>query len=79
LPLDGEPADVVAIWRYASFMSPRLYPLFINADPGAILVGKQRECRSWPNQTEVTVREFISSGRLTSEIGAALRSLRYAR
>ena len=31
--------------------------LFINADPGSILTGKQREfCRSWPNQEEVTVK-----------------------
>jgi haloalkane dehalogenase len=30
--------------------------LFINAEPGSILVGPQREfCRSWPNQAEVTV------------------------
>ena len=30
--------------------------LFVNADPGSILTGPQREfCRSWPNQTEVTV------------------------
>jgi haloalkane dehalogenase len=30
--------------------------LFVNAEPGSILVGAQREfCRSWPNQTEVTV------------------------
>jgi haloalkane dehalogenase len=30
--------------------------LFVNADPGAILVGAVREsCRSWKNQTEVTV------------------------
>jgi haloalkane dehalogenase len=30
--------------------------LFINAEPGSILVGPQREfCRTWPNQTEVTV------------------------
>jgi haloalkane dehalogenase len=30
--------------------------LFINATPGAILTGTQREfCRTWPNQTEVTV------------------------
>lgn len=30
--------------------------LFINAEPGAILTGPQREfCRSWPNQIEVTV------------------------
>jgi haloalkane dehalogenase len=31
--------------------------LFVNADPGAILIGAPREfCRSWKNQTEVTVR-----------------------
>ena len=30
--------------------------LFINAEPGSILVGKQREfCRAWKNQKEVTV------------------------
>ena len=30
--------------------------LFANADPGAILIGASREfCRSWKNQTEVTV------------------------
>ena len=31
--------------------------LFVNAAPGAILTGPQREfCRTWPNQTEITVR-----------------------
>ena len=31
--------------------------LFINADPGSILIGRQRElCRTWPNQTEITVK-----------------------
>ena len=31
--------------------------LFINCDPGSILTGRPREfCRSWPNQTEVTVK-----------------------
>jgi haloalkane dehalogenase len=30
--------------------------LFINAEPGAILTGPQREyCRGWRNTTEVTV------------------------
>ena len=30
---------------------------FINAEPGSILTGRQREyCRSWPNQREVTVK-----------------------
>ena len=31
--------------------------LFINAEPGSILVGRQREyCRQWPNQVETTVK-----------------------
>ena len=30
--------------------------LFVNAEPGAILIGAVREfCRTWKNQTEVTV------------------------
>jgi haloalkane dehalogenase len=30
--------------------------LFVNAEPGAVLVGAVREfCRSWKNQTEITV------------------------
>jgi len=30
--------------------------LFINADPGVILTGSQREfCRTWRNQDEITV------------------------
>jgi haloalkane dehalogenase len=30
--------------------------LFVNAEPGAILTGAQREsCRAWPNQQELTV------------------------
>ena len=59
IPIDGEPDDVVEIVRsYADWLSAADLPkLFVNADPGAILTGDQREfCRSWPNQTEVTVR-----------------------
>jgi haloalkane dehalogenase len=59
IPLDGEPKDVVAVvQRYADFLSKSRVPkLFINADPGAILIGAQREfCRTWPNQQEVTVK-----------------------
>jgi haloalkane dehalogenase len=58
IPLGGEPADVVAIVQaYADWLVHSEVPkLFVNAEPGAILVGAQREfCRSWPNQTEVTV------------------------
>ncbi len=58
IPIDGEPADVVAIVAgYAAWLAASPVPkLFVNADPGSILVGAQREfCRMWPNQTEVTV------------------------
>ena len=76
LPIDGEPADVVAIVSdYAAWLARCETPkLFINAKPGAILTGAPREfCRCWPNQREVTVRgiHFIQedSG---PEIGAAI-------
>jgi len=52
------PADVVDIVsRYAAWLATCDVPkLFINADPGSILVGPQREfCRTWLNQREVTV------------------------
>lgn len=58
IPLDGEPADVVEIvGEYADWLSRSDLPkLFVNAEPGAILTGAQREfCRTWPNQREVTV------------------------
>jgi haloalkane dehalogenase len=76
LPIDGTPADVVGIvTAYASFMAASAAPkLFINADPGAILTGPAREyCRSWPNQTEVTVRgsHFVQEDS-PQEISAAL-------
>ncbi|GAC1589385.1 MAG: haloalkane dehalogenase [Acidimicrobiales bacterium] len=76
IPLEGEPADVVAIVAaYADWLSNSDVPkLFINAEPGAILTGAQREfARSWPHQTEVTVAgsHFIQEDS-PHEIGAAL-------
>lgn len=60
IPLEGEPEDVTAIVdTYAKWLakSDDLPKFFINADPGTILIGKQREfCRSWPNQEEITVK-----------------------
>ncbi|MGV8997422.1 MAG: haloalkane dehalogenase [Parvibaculaceae bacterium] len=59
IPLDGTPADVVELVQsYADWMAQNEIPkLFINAEPGAILTGAQREfCRSWKNQKEVTVK-----------------------
>jgi haloalkane dehalogenase len=76
IPLDGEPADVVAlVEQYAAWLGQSAVPkLFINADPGSILVGAQREfCRCWPNQREVTVKgvHFIHEDS-PHEIGRAL-------
>ena len=79
IPLEGEPADVVDIVeRYGAWLAAAtgVRKLFVNADPGAILTGRQREiCRSWPNQTEITVPgiHFIQedSG---DQIGAAIAS-----
>ena len=61
IPIEGEPAEVVdVVENYAAWLSEAELPkLFINAEPGSILVGRQREfCRAWPNQTEVTVKGF---------------------
>lgn len=58
IPIDGEPAEVVEIVRgYSRWLSgSEIAKLFINAEPGSILTGPQREfCRAWPNQREVTV------------------------
>jgi haloalkane dehalogenase len=76
LPIDGQPADVVAVVQdYAQWMSTHDVPkLFIDADPGVILVGAQREfCRRWPRQTEVRVRglHFVQEDS-AREIGAAI-------
>ena len=77
IPLGGEPADVVGIVAaYGDWMAANDMPkLFINAEPGAILIGNQREfCRSWPNQTEITVKgaHFIQEDS-ADEIGQAIR------
>ncbi|MGY3484767.1 haloalkane dehalogenase [Bradyrhizobium sp. USDA 4011] len=58
IPIEGEPADVHQVMSaYSSWMSENNLPkLFINAEPGRIVFGSAREfCRSWKNQTEVTV------------------------
>jgi haloalkane dehalogenase len=76
IPVDGEPADVVAIVdAYAAWLAKSQVPkLFVNAEPGSILTGRQREsCRRWPNQQEVTVRgsHFIQEDSPV-EIGRAI-------
>jgi haloalkane dehalogenase len=78
IPIEGSPADVVArAAAYAEFMAQAPMPkLFINADPGSILVGKQRDfCRTWPNQEEITVSgsHFIQEDS-PDDIGKAISS-----
>lgn len=76
IPIAGEPADVVEIagayseWLAASDVAK----LFIDAEPGAILTGPQREfCLGWPNQTVAKVKgsHFIQEDS-PDEIGKAL-------
>lgn len=76
IPLEGEPADVVAtVADYARWLAQSPVPkLFVNAEPGALLTGRARDfCRTWPNQSEVTVAgsHFIQEDS-PDEIGAAV-------
>lgn len=76
IPLDGEPREVVQVVEdYGRWLANSPVPkLFINAEPGSILVGEQREfCRRWPNQREVTVpgKHFVQEDN-PGAIGAAI-------
>jgi haloalkane dehalogenase len=76
IPVEGEPAEVVKIVEdYSAWLATSDVPkLFINAEPGSILTGRQREvCRRWPNQTEITVKglHFIQEDS-PDEIGKAV-------
>lgn len=80
IPIDGEPADVCDIVaNYSRWMGENEIPkLFVNAEPGAILTGPQRDlCRTWKNQKEVTVpgSHFIQEDS-PNEIGAAIADWR---
>jgi haloalkane dehalogenase len=76
IPIESQPEGVVEIvTTYTEWLSRSEIPkLFINADPGSILVGRARDfCRSWPNQEEVTVKgiHFIQEDS-PDEIGQAI-------
>jgi haloalkane dehalogenase len=76
IPIEGKPPEMVkVVENYAARLAETDVPkLFINAEPGSILVGRQRElCRAWPNQTEVTVkgRHFVQEDS-PDEIGQAV-------
>jgi len=77
IPIGGEPRDVHEIveayskWLQGSDTVPKL---FINADPGIVLIGPQREfARQLPQQEEITVKglHFIQEDS-PSEIGEAV-------
>ena len=76
IPIEGQPANVCKIVNeYAEWMKTNNIPkLFINAEPGSIITGRIRDfCRTWKNQTEVTVNgiHFIQEDS-PDEIGKAL-------
>jgi haloalkane dehalogenase len=77
IPVDGEPQEVIdEVIKNGEFHKNSNTPkLFINADPGSILVGEQREfVRSWKNLQEITVKgnHFIQE-HSPNEIGAAIK------
>lgn len=77
IPIEGEPADVTAIVEsYGKAMSQSALPkLLIVAEPGVLIKGRVLEfCRTWPNQTEVSVkgRHFLQEDS-PDEIGRALQ------
>ena len=81
LPIDGEPADVVAMVNdYGQWLAGSDVPkLFINAEPGETINERVREIiRTWPRLTETTVsgRHFIQEDS-PDEIGQAIA--RFAR
>jgi len=76
-PIDGVPADVVAIVDgYGRWLAGSEHPkLFIDALPGALIGDRARNfCRTWPNQRVVTVKgiHFVQEDS-PAEIGEALR------
>jgi haloalkane dehalogenase len=85
IPIEGSPPEIVdVVAEYASWLATDAVPkLFVNAEPGSILVGRQREaCRAWANQTETTVvgKHFVQEdspdevGRAVADFVRRLRS-----
>ena len=72
---------VALVDGYAGWLAESPLPkLFVNASPGAILVGAQREfCRAWPNQQEVTVKgnHFLQEDSPAEIAQAIAKFLRY--
>ena len=76
----GNPTSSTDCGRWLA--ESRIPKLFINAEPGAILTGRQREFRrTWRNQTELTVEgiHFIqedSPDKIGEALAGFVRSLR---
>lgn len=79
IPIGGEPQDVHEIVdAYSKWLadSEAIPKLFINAEPGIVLIGDQREfARTWPNQEELSVKglHFIQEDS-PDPIGTATRT-----
>jgi haloalkane dehalogenase len=78
IPVDGSPQAVIdEVTKNGEFHRDSKIPkLFINADPGSILIGEQRDfVRSWTNLRELTVKgnHFIQE-HSPKEIGEALKN-----
>lgn len=76
IPIEGQPADVVQIVEgYGQWLlQSRVAKLFVNAEPGSILTGRQREfCRRFANQREIEVAasHFVPED-AAAEIGQAV-------
>jgi len=77
LPFDGEPADVTEIVNaYGEWLAQSPVPkLFVNCEPGRLLPEHVEFCRTWPAQTEITVRGLhYPQEDSPEELGAALAS-----
>ena len=77
IPIEGEPSEVVEeVSKNGEFHKDSDIPkLFINAEPGSILIGDQREyVRSWKNIKEVSVKgnHFIQE-HSADEIGISIK------
>ena len=75
IPIEGSPEDVtIIVTDYSGWLSRSQTPkLFINGDPGTLSERLRDICRSWPAQTEVSVRgrHFLQEDS-PDEIGRAI-------
>jgi haloalkane dehalogenase len=75
IPIDGEPANVHGIVEsYRSWLAGSDLPkLYVRVEPGFLTAVSDPECRSWPDQREITVRggHFVQED-APEEIGRAI-------